>query len=122
MRDKVNDKDRLDLMMEAISNIEEFITGINTLEAFSDDKLKRHAICYNLQCIGENCYKLSREFIREHTGINWKSIEGLRHVLVHDYYNVTTEILWNIITEDLEPLKTNLLEIINTTTFPDSRR
>ena len=109
-------------MMEAISNIEEFITGINTLEAFSDNKLKRHAICYNLQCIGENCYKLSREFIREHTGIDWKSIEGLRHVLVHDYYNVTTEILWNIITEDLEPLKTNLLEIINTTTFSDSRR
>ena len=122
MREKVNDKARLDLMMEAINNIEEFLTGINTLEAFSNDKLKRHAICYNLQCIGENCYKLSREFIKEHTGINWKAIEGLRHVLVHDYYNVTVEILWNIITEELMPLKSNLLEIINTTTFPNSYR
>lgn len=120
MRDKVNDKERLNLMLEAISNIEEFLTGIYSLEAFSDDKMKRHAICYNLQCIGENCYKLSREFIKEHTGINWKSIEGLRHVLVHDYYNVTIDILWNIITEDLVPLKTNLQQIIATTTFPDS--
>ena len=68
MRDKVNDKERLNLMLEAISNIEEFLTGIYSLEAFSDDKMKRHAICYNLQCIGENCYKLSREFIKEHTG------------------------------------------------------
>ena len=107
-------------MMEAISNIEEFLTGVYSLEAFTNDKIKRHAICYNLQCIGENCYKLSREFIKEHTGIKWESIEGLRHVLVHDYYNVTIEVLWNIITEDLMPLKTNLQKIIDSITSPDA--
>ena len=107
-------------MLEAIENIKSFMTRIPSFEDFSKDILTRHAICYNLQCIGENSYKLSREFIKENTGIEWESIEGLRHVLVHDYYNVTIELLWNILTEDIEPLKNNLQKILEQTTFPDA--
>jgi len=69
MRDKVNDPVRLGLMMEAIRNIEEFMAGTDTCEAFVSNKLLCHAVVYNLQCIGECSYKLSRSYVEEHRSI-----------------------------------------------------
>ena len=105
MRDKPNDSSRLELMKEAIFNIEEFLKGVDSLSAFASNKILCHAIIYNLQCIGENAYKLSRDFVSEHTEIDLESIEGLRHVLVHDYYTVNLERVWNILEKDLPELK-----------------
>ena len=109
MRDKVNDPVRLQLMLEAISNIEDFLQGITSYEQFSSDKLLCHAVIYNLQCIGENVYRLSRDYITSHPEIDWNSIEGLRHVLVHDYYTVNMEMVWVILIKDLPDLKAYLI-------------
>jgi len=106
----VNDPARLQLMLEAIDNIEEFLLGVPTYEAFAANKILCHAVIYNLQCIGENVYRLSREYVVGHPGIDWQSIEGLRHVLVHDYYTVNMEMVWAIIQKDLPELKEYLLE------------
>lgn len=84
MRDKVNDVARLTLMRDAILNIEEFLVGVDSCNAFVSDKLLCHAVIYNLQCIGEGAYKLSRDYVKSHPEIDWESIEGLRHVLVHN--------------------------------------
>ncbi len=56
-------------MMEAIRNIEEFMAGTDTCEAFVANKLLCHAVVYNLQCIGECSYKLSRSYVEEHRSI-----------------------------------------------------
>ena len=105
MRDKINDPARLQLMKDAISNIETFITGTDTCEAFIANKLLCHAVVYNLQCIGECSYKLSREYVTTHQEIDWEAIEGLRHVLVHDYYTVDMTTVWAILEKDLPVLK-----------------
>ena len=105
MRDKLNDPARLDLMREAIVNLEEFMAGVNSCSCFVANKILCHAVIYNLQCIGENAYKLSREYVSLHPGIDWVSIEGLRHILVHDYYTVNLEMVWNILEKDLPGLK-----------------
>ena len=111
MRDKLNDAARLELMQEAIGNIESFTEGIATYEQFASNKILCHAVTYNLQCIGESVYRLSREFIETHPSIDWEAIEGLRHVLVHDYYQVNLEMIWMILEKDLPGLKTYLLSI-----------
>ena len=95
-------------MKEAIANIEEFLAGIATSQEFVNNKILCHAVVYNLQCIGENVYRLSEEFVCTHPDVDWKSIEGLRHVLVHDYYNVNLELVWEILMKDLPELKTYL--------------
>ncbi len=95
MRDKKNDEARIGLMKEEIANIEEFIKKTHSVEEFVSDKILCHAVVYNLQCIGENVYKLSREF----------------HVLVHDYYNVSFENIWRIITTRIPQLKKYLEKI-----------
>ena len=112
MRDKPNDQARLQLMLEAVGNFESFTDGVSTYESFAANKILCHAVTYNMQCIGENVYKLSRKFIEEHPAIDWDAIEGLRHVLVHDYYQVNLEMVWQIIEKDLPDLKGFLSGII----------
>ena len=105
MRDKINDPARLDLIREAIANIESFLEGTETCEAFESNKILCHAVVYNLQCIGESVYKLSPEFIAAHAEVDWVDIKGLRHVLVHDYYTVNMKTIWGIIQKDIPGLK-----------------
>ena len=105
MRDKINNPVRLDLMREAIVNIEEFMQGVDSFSDFIASKILCHAVVYNVQCIGENAYKLSKEFIAAHAEVEWNDIEGLRHVLVHDYYSVNMKIIWGIIQKDIPKLK-----------------
>jgi uncharacterized protein with HEPN domain len=112
MRDRLNDLARLQLMLEAIDNIDSFTKGVSTYESFAGNKILCHAVTYNLQCIGENVYKLSREFLKEHSTMDWEAIEGLRHVLVHDYYQVNMEMVWQIIIKDLPGLKDYLESVI----------
>jgi uncharacterized protein with HEPN domain len=113
MRDKPNDRVRLQLMLEAIGNIESFTEGVTSCESFTANKILCHAVTYNLQCIGENVYKLSRTFLEEHPSIDWEAIEGLRHVLVHDYYQVNLEMVWQILEKDLPGLKDDLAGILS---------
>ena len=105
MRDKLNDPARLELIREAIMNIETFLVGTSTCEAFTANKILCHAVVYNLQCIGESVYRLSAEFISSHPQMDWEAIKGLRHVLVHDYYSVNMETVWMILKKDLPKLK-----------------
>lgn len=111
MRDKPNDPARLELIEKAISNIEEFLQGVDSFQSFASNKILCHAVIYNLQCVGENAYKLSREFVSSHREVDWDAIEGLRHVLVHDYYTVNMEMVWIILEKDLPELKARLRQM-----------
>lgn len=111
MRDKINDPARLELIKESISTIEEFSSGISTAGEFTSNKILCHAVTYNLQCVGEGAYKLSRDFKNAHPNIDWPAIEGLRHVLVHDYYSVNFSRVWAIVQNDVPALKSYLQQI-----------
>ena len=111
MRNKVNDDARLALMLESIDNIESFVEGVDSCEAFESNKILCHAVSYNLQCIGESVYKLSQEFLVSHREMDWESIEGLRHILVHDYYSVNMRTVWAILQKDLPELKNYLMSL-----------
>ena len=112
MRDKANDKARLELMIEAIDTINEYLKTVTSFEEFQANKLLCHGVVYNLQCIGECAYKLSRPFIDTHKETDWQGMEGLRHVLVHDYYNINIATVWAIVTNDLQPLKLTIKTIL----------
>ena len=71
----------------------------------SSDKLRLHACVYNVQIIGEAVYKLTKEFKGNHPETPWRMIEKMRHILVHDYYQINLDILWQVIVDDLPVLK-----------------
>ena len=104
MREPERDLSRLEHILEAIGCVENYVDGISK-EQLEKDKLHLHAVIYNVQIIGEAVYKLSKEFKDIHTEIQWRAIEKMRHILVHDYFSINFEILWVVITIDLPELK-----------------
>lgn len=111
MREVIRDKGRLEHILEAIERIETFTAGM-TEESLNADVLKKHATAYNIQIIGEAVYRLTPEFKTSHTDVMWRIIEKMRHILVHDYYQVNHHIMWLVITEDLPILKPQIEKYI----------
>lgn len=111
MREKPRDSERLLHMLEAIENIIEFIYG-KTFEDYKNNKMLRFAVIKNLEIIGEAAYLLSKDFRLKHNSIEWNDIIGMRHILVHDYYQISDEIVWTTIDADLLPLKEKISKIL----------
>lgn len=61
MREPIRDRARLEHMLEAVDNIEEFTNGI-TLDELSNNKILFHAVVHNIQVIGEAAYKVTKDF------------------------------------------------------------
>ena len=112
MREKIRDKNRLEHILESIDNVFEFTEGM-TFEDYIADKKVKYAVVKNLEIIGEASYKLTSEFKDKHTEIDWKTIIGMRHVLVHGYYQVEDFIAWEVIQKDLLPLREQIQALHN---------
>ena len=112
MRSPLNDKARLEHIQNAINTIEEYVAG-KVFEDIVTDKILRHAVTWNIQVIGEASNKLSKEFIVAHPNTNWRGVIGMRHVLVHDYYQIDEEGIWNVIEIDLPPLKAQIEQYLS---------
>ena len=117
MREKVRDKERLKHILEAINNIEEFCIG----KEFSDfvaEKILWFAIIKNLEIIGEASYLITRDFRSKNPHIEWNAIIGMRHILVHGYYQIRNEIIWATIEQDIPNLKSAIQKLISD--FPET--
>ena len=104
MREKPKDKTRLLHILEAIDNLFEFTQGI-TFEEYKSNIILRFAVIKNLEIIGEAAYLLTKEFRANHPDVEWNTVIGMRHVLVHGYYQIKDEIVWASIQTDLKPFK-----------------
>ena len=113
MREPIRDKGRLEHILTAIDNVFEF-TNDFTLEKLQADKMVFHATIYNVQVIGEAAYMLTKEFKALHPEVEWRLIEGMRHVIVHGYYQVGHREIWNVIKKDLLPLRQQIEKYIQT--------
>ena len=104
MREAIRDRSRLEHMLGAINNVHKYSVGMNR-EELESNTMAFHAIVYNIQIIGEAAYMLTKEFKLSHTEVEWRLIEGMRHVIVHDYYQVSVNEVWRVIQKDLIPLR-----------------
>ena len=104
MREHIKDRDRLEHIVEAIDCILEFAEG-KTKEELESDKLKYYGIVKNIEIIGEAAYKLTQAFCRQHPETPWMFIARMRHVLVHDYYQIDSTEVFKVINEDLHILR-----------------
>ena len=89
-------REEIDFVLRHTSNIEK-----NTF--LSDETLTR-AIVRSLEIIGEATKKLPPDFKSIHPQVEWKKIAGTRDVLIHDYFGVDWDIVWDIVTNKLPDL------------------
>lgn len=87
-------KERLTHILKAIDEIFLFTDDMD-FAAFSKDRKTMLAIEKLFEIIGEAAYKIDKEFKESHPEIEWAAMEGTRHILVHNYYEVMPKILWD---------------------------
>ncbi len=100
----------LEDIWESVEKIERYVSGLNH-DAFVKDDKTTDSVVRNLQIIGEAANRLPQEFKTRHSDIEWPKVIGLRHRIVHDYFNVDVEIVWEIIQKDLPLFKSKLSPI-----------
>lgn len=69
-----------------------------TREQYLTDEVLCRASIRSLEIIGEATKKLSNDFKYKHSQIEWKKIAGTRDKLIHDYYGIDYDIVWDILT------------------------
>lgn len=104
MREPLKDRNRLEHMLERIDFVLDAAKGY-TYEQFSGDKIRFAAVSYGTLVIGEAAYMLSKEFKESHPATPWRQIEGMRHHIVHGYFQVRPDMIWNVMQNDLLPLR-----------------
>ena len=100
----------IDDMLDAIGRIEEYTKEIS-YKIFVDDQKTIDAVVRNLEIIGEAANRLPEEFKEKHSEIEWYKIVGLRHRIVHKYFGIDINLIWQILKNDLPVLRQDLSQI-----------
>lgn len=102
----------LDDIMLAIGRIGQYIQNVS-FDVFSQDQKTVDAVVRNLEIIGEAANRLPDDFKEKYSEIEWYKIVGLRHRIVHDYFGIDLEIIWQILQKDLPAFRDALSQIID---------
>ena len=105
------DRAYLKHILDTISNIEKFMLGV-TKRSFLEDVEKQYAILRGLEIIGEATKNLSKELKTKHSHIPWKEIAGMRDKLIHQYFGVNLDLVWETVKTKLPELKNQILHIL----------
>jgi uncharacterized protein with HEPN domain len=102
----------LEHILEEITFMLEKTDGLSFQEFVKDEVLKR-ACSRSLEIIGEAVKNLSGDFKRRHKDVEWKKISGLRDKIIHVYFGVNWDILWDVIKNRLPTLKVKIENMLS---------
>ena len=84
-----------------------------TENEFYSDNIKKRAFVRSFEIIGEATKNISDEFRQKYPSIEWKKMAGFRDRLIHAYFDVDYQIVWQIIKDKLPNLEKDIQEIIS---------
>ena len=100
---KPDDRVRLRHIVDALSAAIRFTEG-RSREDLDRDQMLAFALLHAIQIAGEAAVKVSTEFRDRHPEVPWALITGMRHRLVHAYFDINHDILWTTATESVPEL------------------
>jgi len=106
-----DDEIRLRHVLDAASEAVDFTKGHRRADLDTDRKLSLSLVRL-LEVIGEAARGITMEFRREHSEFPWKSMIGMRDRLIHGYFDVNLDVIWETVTNDLPPLIDKLKKIV----------
>ncbi|MBA4391822.1 MAG: hypothetical protein C0399_12930 [Syntrophus sp. (in: bacteria)] len=87
--------------------------GVSAENFAGDDTLKR-AIVRSLEIIGEAAKKVPGDMKERHSQVEWRSMAGMRDRLIHDYFGVDYDLVWDVVQNKVPGLRNAIEEIIRT--------
>ena len=91
-------------ILNSIEKIQGYMQNIS-YEEFKKNSLLTDAIVRNLEIIGEAVKQIPLEIKKENPSLEWKKIAGFRDILIHSYFTIDLEIVWDIVKNKLPALR-----------------
>ncbi len=101
----------LEDILQAVSKIRQFTAGL-TLSTFSQDVKTLDAVVRNLEIIGEAVKHLPEDVRTRSQDVDWRKIAGLRDILIHEYFGVNVEVIWDIVQQKLPQLEQTARDLL----------
>ena len=102
---KITNKEILGNIVVLIDKIDRTKARYNGYSDFIENDDFFDAIVLRIAMIGEEVNRLSESFVENNPQVPWKGIVGTRNIIVHGYFDINADMLWDIITDDLPKLK-----------------
>jgi len=103
-------RDRLEDILAAIANIEKYTA--RGYDAYARDELVQVWIVHHIQIIGEAAANLSQDLRESYPEMPWQDIIAMRNVLVHRYFGLDLQEVWDTVNTDLPALKNQVRSIL----------
>ncbi|MBP6022940.1 HepT-like ribonuclease domain-containing protein [Ferruginibacter sp.] len=111
MRSELGDKIRLQHILDAIEEIQKYLTSAD-FEIFLKNSMMRFACIKQMEIIGEASNHLSAELKSKFSDVEWSQIVGMRNVFAHEYFGIDSSLVWEIIKNDIPELKGKIQHIL----------
>ena len=103
--------DHLRDILDAAQKAREFISGVD-YSAFCSNNEKIFAVVRALEIIGEAASHIPASIRAKHPVVPWQDAIDMRHKLIHEYFGIDTEVVWETVKEDLPPLQAAVERIL----------
>jgi uncharacterized protein with HEPN domain len=90
-------------ILSAIAAIQEYTQGMDCA-TFAADRKTVDAVLRNVAVIGEAASRVSDQIVDANPEVPWRDMRDMRNILVHEYFGVSIEILWDTVQSNLPPL------------------
>lgn len=87
-------------------------TNKTNYDSFINDIVRKRAFIRSLEIIGEAVKKIPEKYKEQYDDVNWRSIAGMRDKLIHEYFGVDYELVWDVMKKKVPELNTTILKMI----------
>ena len=87
----------------------------NSFDEFTKNERLSKAVCRSLEIIGEASNKINSSFKKNHPSIPWREMGDMRNKIIHDYFGVDFDIIWDVLKTDIPQLKIEVEKLLGET-------